>query len=66
MSPILAANLTYTLRVLAAWWVIRQIKNALDARWPDRNRVNWFVSVFVGAQLTFACDYFIFTGIARL
>ena len=44
----------YTLRVLAAWWLIKQIWN-----WVD----NYWVAVFIGAEITFFCDYFIFNGL---
>lgn len=41
----------YTLRVIAAWWVIRQLWNRLN---------NYWLAVFIGAELTFVFDYFIF------
>ena len=41
----------YTLRVLAAWWVIRKLWQWIG---------NYWIAVFIGAELTFICDYFIF------
>ena len=45
------SNLAYTARVVAAWWYIKQLWN-----WSGR----YWLAVFVGAQTTFAIDYFIF------
>lgn len=50
----LKSNILYTLRVIAAWWLIRQIWRLLD---------NYWLAVFIGAELTFICDYFIFNGL---
>lgn len=44
-------DVLYTLRVLAAWWVIRKLW-----QWFG----NYWIAVFIGAELTFICDYFIF------
>jgi hypothetical protein len=48
------ANMFYTLRVIAAWWLIKQIWDLVK---------NYWVAVFVGAQITFVVDYFIFAGL---
>lgn len=47
----LKSDVLYTLRVLAAWWLIKQIWNLVK---------NYWVAVFIGAQITFVSDYFIF------
>jgi hypothetical protein len=47
----LVSNIMYTLRVIAAWWVIKQLWNKLG---------NYWLAVFIGAEITFVCDYFIF------
>jgi hypothetical protein len=60
----IVACILYTLRVLAAWWVIAQIKKWIGAgnpKWPAW--VVFYVSVFIGAELTFVVDYFIFDGL---
>ncbi len=46
------SNFLYTLRVLAAWWVIKQLWDRLN---------NYWLAVFIGAELTFIFDYFIFS-----
>lgn len=51
---ILLGNITYTLRVIAAWFVIKQLWNWLK---------NYYLAVFIGAELTFVADYFIFGSI---
>lgn len=45
------ANILYVLRVIAAWWLIKQIWNLIK---------NYWLAVFIGAQITFVADYFIF------
>lgn len=47
----LKSDLLYTLRVLAAWWLIKQIWNIVK---------NYWVAVFIGAEITFVADFFIF------
>jgi len=47
----LYSDLLYTLRVIAAWWVIKQLWNWIG---------NYWIAVFLGAELTFTTDYFIF------
>jgi hypothetical protein len=47
----LVSDVMYTMRVIAAWWLIRQI-------WQRVN--NYWLAVFIGAEITFVCDYFIF------
>lgn len=48
----LTSDIMYTLRVLAAWWLIKRIWNLVG---------NYWVAVFIGAEVTFICDYFIFS-----
>jgi hypothetical protein len=50
----LVSDIFYTMRVLAAWWLIRQI-------WKLVN--NYWIAVFIGAEVTFVCDYFIFSNL---
>lgn len=50
----LQSDVLYTLRVIAAWWLIRQIWNLVK---------NYWLAVFIGAEITFVCDYFIFSGL---
>lgn len=54
MLDLILTNVTYTLRVLAAWWLIRQIWNRVG---------NYYLAVFIGAQITFVADYFIFNQV---
>ena len=51
LIDLIYADALYTLRVLAAWWVIKQLWNLIN---------NYWVAVFLGAELTFITDYFIF------
>jgi len=51
---LLLTDITYTLRVIAAWFIIKKLWDWLDS---------WLLAVFIGAQLTFAVDCFIFDGI---
>ena len=44
-------DVLYTLRVLAAWWVIRKLWQWIG---------NYWIAVFIGAETTFIIDYFIF------
>jgi hypothetical protein len=48
------SDILYTLRVLAAWWLIKQIWNLVK---------NYWLAVFIGAEITFICDYFIFSDL---
>lgn len=48
---IVHGDILYTLRVIAAWFVIKQLWNWLK---------NYYFAVFLGAELTFIVDYFIF------
>lgn len=48
------SDILYTLRVLAAWWLIKQIWNLSK---------NYWVAVFIGAEITFICDFFIFRNL---
>ncbi len=50
----LMSDILYTLRVLAAWWLIKQIWNLVK---------NYWLAVFIGAEITFVCDYFIFSDL---
>lgn len=51
---LIKSNVIYTLRVIAAWWVIKQLWKLLE---------NYWLAVFFGAQLTFVADYFIFADL---
>lgn len=48
------ADIMYTVRVFAAWILIKWM-------WEKLN--NYYLAVFIGAELTFAVDYFIFDGV---
>jgi hypothetical protein len=48
---IIQGDILYTLRVIAAWFVIKQLWNWLK---------NYYFAVFLGAEITFIVDYFIF------
>lgn len=48
------SDILYTLRVIAAWWLIKQIWNAVK---------NYWIAVFIGAEITFVFDYFIFSDL---
>ena len=50
----LHSNILYTLRVLAAWWLIKQIWKLVS---------NYWIAVFIGAEITFLCDFFIFSNL---
>lgn len=54
LVDLLYADANYTIRVLAAWWIIKKLWDYFG---------NWYVAVFLGAQLTFLVDYFIFKGV---
>lgn len=51
LTDLAIANILYVSRVVAAWWLIKQIWNAVK---------NYWLAVFIGAQITFVADYFIF------
>jgi hypothetical protein len=51
---ILYSDISYTLRVIAAWFVIKQLWDWIGYYW---------VAVFIGAELTFVVDYFIFGSV---
>jgi hypothetical protein len=54
LTDLIAADIMYTLRVFAAWVIIKWL-------WEKLN--NYYVAVFIGAELTFVVDYFIFKGV---
>jgi hypothetical protein len=54
IAEYIKSDVLYTLRVLAAWWLIKQIWNLVK---------NYWVAVFIGAEITFVCDYFIFRNL---
>jgi hypothetical protein len=56
MSEYVIIDIIYTIRVLVAWWLIRQL---------HRISVNYWGSVLVVAELTFIADWFIFKGVFR-
>lgn len=53
-SSIIIADISYTLRVIAAWWLIKKLWDLTD---------NYILSVFIGAEITFVIDYFIYSGV---
>ena len=53
-AELLVADLMYTMRVVIAWFIIKQL-------WDWIN--NYYVAVFIGAELTFVVEYFIFNGV---
>lgn len=54
LFDLIKSNIFYTIRVIAAWWLIKQLWNRIK---------NYWVSVFIGAQITFVFDYFIFLNL---
>jgi hypothetical protein len=48
------SDFLYTLRVIAAWWLIRKIWGLVK---------NYWLAVFIGAEITFIVDYFIFKNL---
>lgn len=54
IGQLLWADVQYTLRVIAAWFVIKKLWDWLK---------NYYVAVFIGAELTFIVDYFIVGGL---
>lgn len=54
VTDFIVSDILYTLRVLAAWWLIRQIWKLVT---------NYLAAVFIGAQITFIVDYFIFKNL---
>ena len=54
LIDLIYADVMYTLRVIAAWWLIKQLWDWLK---------NYYLAVFIGAEITFVVDYFIFDGI---
>ena len=54
LIELIYADILYTVRVFVAWIVIKWIWNVLH---------NYYLAVFIGAEMTFAVDYFIFGGV---
>lgn len=54
MLEYIKSNFVYTLRVIAAWWLIKQIWGVVK---------NYWIAVFIGAEITFVFDYFIFSDL---
>jgi len=54
LIDLIYADVMYTLRVIAAWRLIKQLWDWLK---------NYYLAVFIGAEITFVVDYFIFDGI---
>ncbi len=50
----LKSDILYTLRVIAAWWLIKKIWDAVK---------NYWLAVFIGAEITFIVDFFIFKNL---
>ena len=60
----ITACLLYTLRVLAAWWLIAQIRTWITVKNPQWSKwVVFYTSVLIGAEITFIIDYVIFNGL---
>ena len=60
----ITACLLYTLRVLAAWWLIAQIRTWITIKKPQWSKwVVFYTSVLIGAEITFIIDYVIFNGL---
>ncbi len=60
----ITACLLYTLRVLAAWWLIAQIRTWITTKKPQWSKwVVFYTSVLIGAEITFIIDYVIFNGL---
>ena len=60
----ISACLLYTLRVLAAWWLIAQIRTWITVKKPQWSAwVIFYTSVLMGAEITFIIDYVIFNGL---
>ena len=58
------ACLLYTLRVIAAWWLIAQIRTWITVKKPQWSAwVIFYTSVLMGAEITFIIDYVIFNGL---
>jgi len=58
---LIQASIAYTLRVLAAWWFIKTVRDSLQKRFPKcPSWVIFYASVFIGAELTFIIDYTLF------
>ena len=53
IMEIVQSDIMYTLRVGIAWWIIKILWDRLN---------NYYLAVFIGAEMTFAVDYFIFDG----
>ena len=61
----ISANILYTVRVLIAWWIILQIRQGLTYIKPNWSKLLiFYISVFIGAELTFIVDYFIFNNMS--
>ena len=52
----LVSDCYYTIRVLAAWWLIKQTWDLIG---------NYWVSIFLVAELTFLFDYIIFEDLFK-
>ena len=60
----ISACLLYTLRVLAAWWLIARIRTWITVKKPQWSKwVVFYTSVLIGAEITFIIDYVIFNGL---
>lgn len=54
LVDLFVADILYTLRVFAAWIIIKWL-------WDKLN--NYYLAVFIGAEMTFVVDAFIFDGV---
>jgi hypothetical protein len=50
IEALITADIMYTCRIFAAWLIIKQLWDWLD---------NYYLAVFIGAELTFVVDYFL-------
>jgi hypothetical protein len=46
-----SADVVYTIRVMCAWFIIKLLWGLLG---------NYWIALFIGAEMTFICDYYIF------
>lgn len=54
LVDLIYADIMYTARVIVTWWGIKYLWNLIG---------NYWIAVFVGAQITFAADYLIFADL---
>ncbi len=52
IKGVVYTDVVYVVRVILAWWLIKQIQKLTN---------NFWLSVFIGAQMTFVVDWWIFS-----